>query len=106
MIVSMVTSGPGVEMVGAGAARQSARPGTSGGFAKRAADQLQRASGQSEAHAALGGIHRLGDAEAEGPQPMAEGEASVPSRSPVSATDHCRRSGSATTWAAAKAMRG
>ena len=64
-----------VQLVGADAAGDAAadRLGLGGG----AADQLGRAR-PVQAHAALGGVHRLGDAESVGPQVTAEGEGGVP----------------------------
>ena len=64
-------------MVGAGAAGDqrvvaAARPRLSD-----ARDQLLRLR-PAEAHAALRGVHRFGDAEAEVPEPVAEGERRVP----------------------------
>ncbi len=50
-----------------------ARPG----FGQRALDQLQRPC-PVEAHAALGGVHRLGDTEAEIPEIVPEGERALP----------------------------
>ena len=47
------------------------------GLGERAADQLLRV-GPAEPHAALGGVHRLGDPEAEIPEAMTEGEGAFP----------------------------
>jgi hypothetical protein len=75
MMVSMVTSGPG-QVIGAGAAGDQ-RIAAAGGFGKRPLDQLLRFR-PAEAHAALGGVHGFGNAEAEIPEPVAEGERAVP----------------------------
>ncbi len=83
--------GAGGEVVGAGAAGDQ-RAGAVAGGVERAADQLLRL-GPAEAHAALGGVHRLGDAEAEVPEVVAEAEGARPSRWRASATGRCRRAG-------------
>ena len=65
-----------IEMVGAGAAGEAA---VAVGLRRggRAADQFQRVR-PVEAHAALGGVHRLGDGEAEAPEVPAVGDGRVP----------------------------
>ena len=69
-------AGVGGEMIGAGAAGdQRARPVLGG--VERAADQLQRGR-PVDAHAALRGVHRLGDAEPEIPDVVAERDGLVP----------------------------
>ena len=70
--------------------RRSARRGAPSAAVERAADQLARRR-PVEAHAALGGVHRLGDAEAEVPEMMRGRRWSRPSRSPARARDRCRR---------------
>ncbi len=66
----------GVELVGANPAGQ-ARPFRSARFRQRAGDQLG-GGGPIEAHAALRGVHRLGDLEAEAPKVAPKGERGVP----------------------------
>src|ERR1700689_4029317 len=58
-------------------AREAARPAGGGGALGRARDQL---SGQppGQAHAALGGVHRLGDREAVVPEVVAEAQGGLP----------------------------
>ena len=71
----------GIEMVGAAARDDQRRaavarlPGLAGFH--RALDQLERGR-PVEAHAALGGVHRLGDAHPEVPQVLAVGDGLVP----------------------------
>ena len=73
---STVTSRVGVEMIGADAAGDlHARARLRG--VERAADQLLRAV-PVEPHAALRGVHRLGDAEPEVPEILAERDGLVP----------------------------
>ena len=69
-------AGVGGEMVGAGAARDQ-RAGPVLGRVERAPDQLKRGR-PVDAHAALRGVHRLGDAEPEVPDVVAEGDGLVP----------------------------
>ena len=72
MTESMVGGCAGVELVGIHAAGDRA-----GGFGAGTADQL-RGARPIETHAALRGIHGLGDAKAEGPQVAAEGDGGFP----------------------------
>ena len=58
-----------------------------------------------EAHAALRGVHRFGDAEAQIEEMMAEGERAAPSRRRATRLGSASLSGSTTIWAAAKATR-
>ena len=66
----------GVEVIGAGAAGDLHAGPCPGGL-ERAADQLPGAA-PVEAHAALRGVHRLGDAEAEVPEIVAKRDGLVP----------------------------
>ena len=76
MIVVDGDVGPGRQVVGAGAVGDQ-RIVAGARLGLGAADQLLRL-GPAEPHAALRGIHRLGDAEAEVPEAMAEFERRVP----------------------------
>ena len=91
--------GAGVQVVGAGAIGDQ-RVGARLRLCLRAADQLLRL-GPAQPHAALRGVHGLGDAEPEVPQPMAEFQRRGPSRWPGSSHGSLSASGSATTCAAA-----
>ena len=77
MTSSIVTSGAGREMIGAGA-RADQRAGQVPA-PRRALRRISSQRGRPvEPHAALRGVHRLGDAEAERPEVPAEGDRRVP----------------------------
>ena len=66
----------GLEMIGAGTGRDHRARHVARGV-EAAPDQFER-SFPVEAHAALRGVHRFGDAEAQRPQILAKGDGAVP----------------------------
>ena len=102
MTSSIVTSGPGTRW-SVPAPLAITAPGMSCMASRLRADQLLRRR-PIEAHAALRGVHRLRDAEAERPEVSAEGDGAVPIDLGIE-PGSCSASGSATTCAAASATR-
>src|ERR1035441_9299545 len=78
--IASATPKPSDQVVGAGAAKEERAACVGGGGA--AADELE-CKRPVEAHSALRGVHRLGDAKAERPEILAVGESSVPDENRV-----------------------